>query len=725
MLGPWTAKDLGAMGLPGYPTSERGMLGRLKADAAEGIKRPGRGGGLVYPLAELSAIAQIAILDRHAETLTGEDLEGLPDEVRAVGLTHLARRKQPAATQHMAGEQGLVRYHQATKAQQAKADGMAAIVRGWIAYRSDRQGKIADLMHDYIALLKEGLIPLPEEAVQAKVKIPSQPTLYRWQRQFRESGPGGLLPEHGNAKRGTTSLTADQQDLAVSMMLDHPRCGPKRVREAMQARFGYTSPKTTIARYMEAWRKQHKSLVLYVTNPDAWRSNHMVAFGSLSEEITALNQRWEMDSTKADLMLADGKRHDIVGVIDIWSRRLKLLVTRTTRSTAVTALARNAMLDWGLPQQIKTDNGSDYVSKHTVRVFESLNIEQLICTPFAPEQKPHIERAFWTFSHGLLELLPGFVGHDITDRKAIESRKTFAQRLFGGDEVIDLSHMSAEDLQAYCDEWIENLYNHDVHSGIKQTPSDRVLSWPHPVARIKDERALDLLLAPAPDGNGTRRVAKKGLRIANYNYDAPALTQPEVMGQTVQVRMDEANIGVVYVFDERGKYICVAECPELLGVSRKERAMAAKRLQAKIYQQQRREAKALTKEMGTAGIAAEVLAMRAEAAPNITPLRPAGSHTTPALEQAGVLAKDLDRRNAPPPQRTQADRQAQQALVAELNAPKPAAQETADDRYKRAKRLERLIEQGKGVPREQETWLRSYQKTNEYKATDDIYASFG
>ncbi len=44
-------------------------------------------------------------------------------------------------------------------------------------------------------------------------------------------------------------------------------------------------------------------------------------------------------------MLSDGQRHVIVGVIDVFTRRMKLLVSRTSSAAAVAALLRRTLLE--------------------------------------------------------------------------------------------------------------------------------------------------------------------------------------------------------------------------------------------------------------------------------------------------------------------------------------------------------------------------------------------
>ena len=72
-----------------------------------------------------------------------------------------------------------------------------------------------------------------------------------------------------------------------------------------------------------------------------------------------------------------------------------------------------------------------------VRVLESLEIDQILCRPFHPEDKPHIERFFWTILHGIVELLPGYIGHSVAERKQIQDRQSFAQRIMHeGEEPV-------------------------------------------------------------------------------------------------------------------------------------------------------------------------------------------------------------------------------------------------------------------------------------------------
>ncbi|WP_173862754.1 Mu transposase C-terminal domain-containing protein, partial [Zoogloea sp. LCSB751] len=67
-----------------------------------------------------------------------------------------------------------------------------------------------------------------------------------------------------------------------------------------------------------------------------------------------------------------------------------------------------------------------------------------------------------------------------------------------------------------------NVYMHKVHSGIDATPFEMVSNFKGEIARIDNERALDMLLS-VPTQGGTRTVNKTGIKIDNIIYIAAEL----------------------------------------------------------------------------------------------------------------------------------------------------------------------------------------------------------
>ena len=102
-------------------------------------------------------------------------------------------------------------------------------------------------------------------------------------------------------------------------------------------------------------------------------------------------------------------------------------------------------------------------STHAPLSRTSGGIAQETAPPFQPERKPFIERALGTFSHDLLELLPSFCGHGVSDRQAIRSRRSFSTR-FGQGENAE-GRLNPEAFQEFCDKWCA-LYASRPHQGL-------------------------------------------------------------------------------------------------------------------------------------------------------------------------------------------------------------------------------------------------------------------
>ncbi len=341
-------------------------------------------------------------------------------------------------------------------------------------------------------------------------------SLIRWKKAIDNGDTEELSGNYGNRKgKSIIDDNEDMMDLVIGMITGQTSKNNANIMNAVRARFARTDAPLPSFRSLQRWVKKYKEknhqAITAITNPDKWKNKYKVAFGSASEHIVRMNQLWEFDSTPADVMLKDG-RHSIVGAIDVYTRRTKLVVSRTSNSGAISKLINQSLIDWGVPEIAKTDNGQDYISYNTKRIFDQLSIEHHISAPFSPWEKPHIERFFKTFSHGLMELLPGYIGHNVSDRKELECRKSFSERLFTKNEVIAVE-ITSEELQIFCDRWLNSFYNHAKHSGLKgKTPFQKASEWSGGIKAV-DAKALDIITSSAPNGNGFKTGSKKGISV--------------------------------------------------------------------------------------------------------------------------------------------------------------------------------------------------------------------
>lgn len=565
----------------------------------------------------------------------------------AAGQTLAQDKNEASEKAQIAAERQLALFAELPPARQAVAWARKDVLTARDNYLAAAAiGNIKQGTGEFCRLYNSGEIRI-DDHIKTHVKKVSWSSLSRWQATLKQKGLVGLAPGYHNPRKGTTTLTPEQVDLVLGMLVKKPHCSFNTLALALEARFEHPPGQSALRRYVKTWRRENESLIEYIINPDKWRNKRMFAVGDASEQVERLNQLWEFDSTPADVMLADG-RYCLIGVIDVYSRRLKLLVSKTSRSTAVAALTRRALLDWGVPEAVKTDNGADYVSYHMIQVFEDLRIEQILCPPFTPQCKPHIERVFKTFAHSFQELMPGYIGHSVADRKDIETRRSFADRIMSRDNEVEIL-MTAEELQLHCDRWCRAMYHQDKHRHLNgKTPDQMARNWTAPLRTISNERALDILMAESVSGGG-RTVTKKGVSVDNITYIADNL--PEV-GTRVLVKKDLTDLGSIYLFASSGEFLCVAQDPLRTGVDRVEIASKLHARQQKYVKEGQKELKKIARQQALDDIHEEILNHRESQLDNIIPLPPrTEDYTTPALDAAAQAAEaftTLDSDNTDP-----------------------------------------------------------------------------
>ncbi|MDO5626652.1 MAG: Mu transposase C-terminal domain-containing protein, partial [Pseudomonadota bacterium] len=336
---------------------------------------------------------------------------------------------------------------------------------------------------------------------------------------------------------------------------------------------------------------------------------------------------------------------------------------------------------------VKVDNGRDYSSERYGALLRGLDIEADFSTPFSPWEKPHIERGFHTFSHGLLTLLPGYVGHDVAEAQSIRARKAFADRLFKKNEVISL-HMTAADLQKYCDQWCEQLYAHEPHAGLDgMTPFQAAASLRDTVRMIGDVRALDVLM-----GAGRMcSVTKRGIRVDKLTYIAEELGALDV-GTRVLVRRDDGDIGRIVVYYDDAFY-CLAECPDMTGINRAEVAVAARQMAKAKAQEERRQMRASARRIDAATVYAKVLADKEAKNSTLAALPPPNVvHLTPQLAESARAADALDRweAGAPSPEQQAATTDAQMRVVRDEHMQGDDGRERFEDALQKLQRRDAL-----------------------------------
>jgi putative transposase len=737
-----TAREIAAEALPDMPRTESAVIRMAQREGwadrlTQARARAGRGGATEYHVSLFPTLAQVAYQQRHIVIeLPVRPAKASPD-------TSLSARALE------------------------ERDARLAIVAAFEKFSRGMQLGYATRVQVFTDKFNVGSLSI-EPWVREIIPSLSKRSLARWQSQKRDGKVNALAHDPAQARKGTGVLETANDGAVRAFMLaliaHQPHLSGHHVRMLCRSEFGDTlkalskgietvipmPPVRTFQHALKGLKENHKVELLKLTNPDRYRSHMAPAGVGMLRHVTEPNQLWQIDASPVDALCTDG-RHAVYACIDIATRRTVWQLSKTPRASAVALLMRKAILEWGVPKDVTTDNGSDFVARDTQRLFLSLDINPDRSDAYSPEQKGHVERAIKTFQHDVGPLLPGFVGHSVEDRKAIENRKSFAQRL-GETEAVTFSvSLAGPQLQKHIDDWARLIYQHRPHAGLdKVTPFAKALSSSAPV-RTVNERALDLLLMPVAGSDGQRIVTKLGIRIDGYHYMTPRI----LPGTAVFVRQDPNDAGRAYAFAQDGaEYLGEAVCPELSGIHPETLVRAAKEIRGELVDDLTRDLKAGMKKIAKgAPLIERALEVARRDAPNVIPLpKREEAHSTPqisaAIEALGerlAPTQPLDPAAAAAHRRLIDDMRAEEEaeLVASTDAIVKARQaeieaertahlptnvvalpETAMERYRRALLFRDRMKTGE-LSAPDAMWLGGYVMSAEFKAQSIIHEDFG
>ena len=506
----------------------------------------------------------------------------------------------------------------------------------------DRARAKLQAVHHAEELAAGGMRLMEADALAAREACVSASTLGDWRREAArapETLRVAALLDRPRTGRPSTIGIWEREELEALAFQHGVHLKAEHARETLEARLGVVLHISTVRRFLRQWHTANARALSAVTNPDRHRSHRQPAAGDAAAGIAHPNRLWEMDSTTADVMCRDGRRRALCAAIDVFTRRSMFLIAPTSRATALAALLRRCILEWGVPVAIRTDEGADYTSAHFLAVLRELGIAPIPCPPYTPEAKPFVERVIGTISRGLFAYLPGFAGHDVAQAQAIRGRKRFSERRGKGPAHVLGASLDPEELQLRIDVWAEEKYARAPHSGLDgQSPWERATSWAGSVTRIANERALDVLLEE-PVG---RTVQKRGVEFDTGWHIAEELGP--LVKEKVVIRRDPAAPGRIHVFlaleDGRpGRFVCVAADPTKTDIDQAETAARMKAAASRADRDSRARAAELKKRLRPQDAMDDVLLYAAERSKTVVAFPPRGeAHETPALAEAARAA---------------------------------------------------------------------------------------
>jgi transposase InsO family protein len=214
----------------------------------------------------------------------------------------------------------------------------------------------------------------------------SKHTLYDWKRKFATQGPGGLMDR---PRGGPTGSRLPELTKRTILMLKeaNPSWGCQRISDMLGRGPALPASASAVARVLH---EAGYELEEVASRPHADKVRHF--------ERAKPNQLWQ-----TDLFTFVLKRHNrrvyLVTFLDEHSRFITGYGLHASQSSAlVLEVLRVALASYGAPQEILTDNGSQYVTwrgkSAFARELEKRGIRQVVAAPRRPQTLGKIER-FW------------------------------------------------------------------------------------------------------------------------------------------------------------------------------------------------------------------------------------------------------------------------------------------------------------------------------------------
>jgi len=214
----------------------------------------------------------------------------------------------------------------------------------------------------------------------------SKHTLYAWKQRFEAEGPAGLLDGQRGGPQGSR-LDEVTKRAVLLMKSQHPEWGVDRISALLARGPALAASPGAVLRVLEenGYQVEH--------HPTAPHPDHVRSF-----ERATPNQLWQSDLFTF-VLKRQNQRVYLVAFLDDHSRFVVSYGLHASQSTAlVLEVFRAGITSYGTPQEVLTDNGTQYVTwrgkSQFARECEKRGIDHIVATPRHPETLGKTER-FW------------------------------------------------------------------------------------------------------------------------------------------------------------------------------------------------------------------------------------------------------------------------------------------------------------------------------------------
>ena len=226
---------------------------------------------------------------------------------------------------------------------------------------------------------------LPAADFAALVGV-SKFSLYTWKKKFEESGPAGLMDQPKGGPKGSRLPDLTQRTILM-LKKANPQWGCQRISDMLFRGPALPASPAAVAKVLHEAGYQFEEVP---TRPHPDKIRHF--------ERARPNQLWQTDLFTF-MLKRQNRRVYLVAFMDDHSRFLVGYGLHASQSSAlVMEVLRASVAGYGVPEEILTDNGSQYVTwrgkSAFTRELEKQGIKQVVAAPRRPQTLGKIER-FW------------------------------------------------------------------------------------------------------------------------------------------------------------------------------------------------------------------------------------------------------------------------------------------------------------------------------------------